>query len=528
MPRRRFSARRGPFGSWLLGPRDQGPRRLRFRVQFLITLLIIGTNLIAGALSLVVNLWAVPSPPLNHDAKVAIAIATPTYIAFGFVVGLGLGTRWSVRALRWAVTPGSNPSVKHRLRVLRVPLLITVLQFVLWLGAVATFTTLALVLQPDRAVSAAVSLLVGGIIAAGVTYLFCEFAMRPIAARALEDARVQDRLRGAGVGSRMLIFWAVGTAAPVIGLFIAALLALTGDDATVNQLAIVTMVVCAIVLVFGFGLTDLNARSVRAPVRAVRDALREVEEGNYDVDVVVYDGTEIGLLQAGFNDMVRGLRERERIRDLFGRHVGHEVAEAATSLASGEISLTGETRVATVLFVDIVGSTQYAASRPPADVVAMLNRFFGVVVDEVDRHQGLVNKFMGDAVLAIFGAPVTLADHAGAALAAAREMARRLHDEVPEIAAGIGVATGQVVAGNVGHEQRFEYTVVGDAVNSASRLCDHAKQVPGGVLAAWDTVEAARAGAAEAEAEAGRWREHGATVLRGRDEETRLAVPLPD
>ena len=143
-------------------------------------------------------------------------------------------------------------------------------------------------------------------------------------------------------------------------------------------------------------------------------------------------------------------------------------------------------------------------------------------VPAVDQHGGLVNKFMGDAVLAIFGAPVEKPDHAGAALAAARAMATRLAREVPEVGAGVGVATGQVVAGNVGHEQRFEYTVIGDAVNSASRLTDLAKEVPGCVLAAWDSVATAQAiGSSEAE----NWVEHGETTLRGRTAPTRLAVP---
>jgi adenylate cyclase len=284
----------------------------------------------------------------------------------------------------------------------------------------------------------------------------------------------------------------------------------------------VTIIVCGAVLVFGFLLTDLNARSVVAPLLSVRDAMRAVEAGRLDTDVVVYDGTELGQLQSGFNNMVAGLREREQIRDLFGRHVGQEVAAAAAALGAGEIELGGETRTCTVLFVDLTGSTAYATEHGPAQVVAVLNRFFGVVVDEVDRHHGLVNKFMGDAVLAIFGAPVELDDHAASALATARTMARRLAEEVPEIGAGIGVATGQVVAGNVGHQQRFEYTVVGDAVNSAARLTDLAKQVPGCVLASWETVEAARsAGSSEADA----WVEHGETTLRGRSEATRLAVP---
>ena len=150
----------------------------------------------------------------------------------------------------------------------------------------------------------------------------------------------------------------------------------------------------------------------------------------------------------------------------------------------GMSELGGETRVVSVLFVDIVGSTTMATEREPAEVVALLNRFFGVVVEEVDRHAGLVNKFIGDAALAVFGAPVELDDHATRALATGRAMAARLAEEVPELDAGIGVATGEAVAGNVGDESRFEYTVIGDAVNAAARISDLAKKVDGRLLAA--------------------------------------------
>jgi len=233
--------------------------------------------------------------------------------------------------------------------------------------------------------------------------------------------------------------------------------------------------------------------------------------------VEVYDGTELGQLQAGFNQMVAGLREREKLRDLFGRHVGRDVAAAA---ALGDAELGGETRVVSVLFIDIVGSTTMATEHEPAEVVALLNRFFGVVVEEVDRHAGLVNKFIGDAALAVFGAPVELDDHATRALATGRAMAARLAEEVPELDAGIGVATGEAVAGNVGDESRFEYTVIGDAVNAAARISDLAKKVDGRLLAAQESVEAAD------HAEAERWSEHETVTLRGRGTETVLARPI--
>ncbi|MBM9458662.1 HAMP domain-containing protein [Nocardioides sp. zg-536] len=526
MVRRHAPPRRGPFGSRLLGPRDQDPLRLRIRIQVLLTLLLLTTNLLGALVVFVINTWAIPSPAPSRAMVVALAIAIPSYVVLAALVGVVWGTTKSLRALRWATQPEVDPDRTQRTRALRVPLHLTVLQFLIWLVGTVLFTVLTVVLQPSRALGTGLTVGIGAVVVAGISYLLTEFSLRPIAARALSDSRVTHQVRGVGVGPRLTIFWLLGTGAPVIGLLIAAILALTpSNDADLEQLAVVTIVVGAAVLVFGFLLTDLSARAVVAPVLSVRDAMRAVEAGQLDTDVVVYDGTELGQLQSGFNDMVAGLRERERIRDLFGRHVGQEVATAAARLGVGEIELGGETRVCSVLFVDLTGSTSYATQHGPAEVVAVLNRFFAVVVDEVDVHHGLVNKFIGDAALAIFGAPVELATHAASALAAARSMAARLAAEVPEIGAGIGVATGQVVAGNVGHLQRFEYTVIGDAVNSAARLSDLAKVMPGCVAATAVTVEAARDSGPEGRAEAEHWAEQGETVLRGRPGPTRLAVP---
>jgi adenylate cyclase len=249
----------------------------------------------------------------------------------------------------------------------------------------------------------------------------------------------------------------------------------------------------------------------------VRAALNRVEQGDLDTNLVVFDGTELGQLQRGFNQMVTGLRERERVRALFGQHVGREVAALAEAQ---QPELGGEERHAAIIFVDIIGSTQLISSRPAVEVVEVLNRFFAVVVDEVDRHHGLVNKFEGDAVLAVFGAPVSLANAEEEALAAARGMAARLRVEVPECTAGIGVAAGQVVAGNVGALDRFEYTVIGEPVNEAARLCELSKKIDGHLVASSVTVE--HAGACEAAL----WTVGESVTLRGLDEPTRLAVPV--
>jgi adenylate cyclase len=239
-----------------------------------------------------------------------------------------------------------------------------------------------------------------------------------------------------------------------------------------------------------------------------------VESGDLDVEVEVYDGSELGGLQAGFNRMVAGLRERERIHDLFGRHVGEDVAKAALEQ---DVELGGETREVSVLFVDMVGSTKLASERPPQEVVDTLNEFFAIVIDVVGRHDGWVNKFEGDAALAIFGAPVPLSDHASKALAAARELCDELN-ELESFEAGIGVSSGEVVAGNIGEEHRFEYTVIGDPVNEAARLTELAKS-EGGVLVSDSAIELA------SEEEAGRWKLGDTVELRGRSKPTRPAKP---
>ncbi|MFV0503459.1 MAG: adenylate/guanylate cyclase domain-containing protein, partial [Lachnospirales bacterium] len=152
--------------------------------------------------------------------------------------------------------------------------------------------------------------------------------------------------------------------------------------------------------------------------------------------------------------------------------------------------------------------------------VELLNRFFGAVVDQVHGHGGWINKFQGDATLAVFGAPVPLDDAAGRALAAARAVAAVLPDAVPELAAGIGVAYGPAVAGHIGSEARSEFTVIGDPVNEAARLTELAKLCDPMLLASMAAVDAAGA------EERARWTEAGHTQLRGRLDETRLAQPV--
>jgi adenylate cyclase len=269
---------------------------------------------------------------------------------------------------------------------------------------------------------------------------------------------------------------------------------------------------------YGVGLlvAVFAAKAISEPVTSVRAGLGRIERGDLDVTLAVDDGSEVGQLQAGFNRMADGLREREKIRDLFGRQVGEDVAREALR---GTTRLGGEEREVGALFVDIIGSSSMAMAMPATEVMRVLNGFFRVVIEVVEAEGGLVNKFEGDAALCVFGAPVPRDDPAGAALQSARKLAARLTNEVPEIDFGIGVSAGIAVAGNVGAEQRFEYTVIGNPVNEAARLCELAKQRPERVLASATALGDAVDG------ESAAWRVTDSALLRGRRLPTGVAHP---
>src|SRR5690606_2908765 len=148
----------------------------------------------------------------------------------------------------------------------------------------------------------------------------------------------------------------------------------------------------------------------------VRAAMAKVEDGDLDIEVPVDHAGELGRLQAGFNEMVDGLRERRRVQELFGRQVGADVARQALE---NDPELGGEEREITALFVDLEGFTAYTETHTPTEVVQLLNAFFGIVVRVVMDNGGFVNKFEGDAALCIFGAPAEQPDHAARALRAA-------------------------------------------------------------------------------------------------------------
>ncbi|GAA4295616.1 adenylate/guanylate cyclase domain-containing protein [Mycobacterium paraffinicum] len=404
-----------------------------------------------------------------------------------------------------------------RSRALRMPFYRTLISMAAWGIGGVVFIIASWSVARFAAPVVAVATGLGAAATAIIGYLQSERVLRPVAVAALRSG-VPENVQAPGVILRQILTWMLSTAVPVLAI----VLAVMADKAsllhaTPEKLFTPILLLALAALGIGFVSTLLVAMSIADPLRQLRWALSEVQRGNYNAHMQIYDASELGLLQAGFNDMVRDLSERQRLRDLFGRYVGEDVARRALERGT---ELGGQERHVAVLFVDLVGSTKLAATRPPAEVVHLLNEFFRVVVETVGRHGGFVNKFQGDAALAIFGAPIEHPDASGGALAAARE----LHDELlPVIGSaefGIGVSAGRAIAGHIGAQARFEYTVIGDPVNEAARLTELAKLESGHVLASAIAVS----GALDAEALC--WDVGEVVELRGRTAPTQLARPV--
>jgi adenylate cyclase len=471
-----------------------------------------------GATVVIVFAYLLPSPIESDDTtRLAAlnAIGGGIYLALALPLGFLVGRRYRRPIERWLLA-GRPPDNAEREYTLRFPLRLTTISGAFWGGAAVLIGALWLFeVGLDAAIIAVVIVLLGGETTCALSYLIIERAYRPVTALALRDNPPTHAVTP-GVRARLTMTWSLGTGIPLLGIAAILLSLLFGADIDTEQAAGAALFLVGAATVVGLLAVHLAGRSIADPLYAVREAQAKVEEGDFDVGVSVDDGSEIGLLGAGFNRMAEGLGERERLRDLFGRHVGREVARAA---AEGEVALGGEEREVAALFVDVVGSTELAASRPPQEVVELLNRFFRIVVEVVEEHRGLVNKFEGDAALCVFGAPVATEDPAADCLAAARALRLRLSEGVPELDFGIGVSAGVAVAGNIGAEERYEYTVIGDPVNEAARLCELAKQRPERVLASDAVLQRASA------SEASRWTLGETVALRGRDSETRVATP---
>ena len=250
------------------------------------------------------------------------------------------------------------------------------------------------------------------------------------------------------------------------GMIVAGLL--TENTRELDTIGLASVVALAVTAAISIWLSLVLADAVSGPIVDLRDATRRVGAGDLGVRVPVVSTDETGELAESFNAMVAGLGERERLRDAFGAFVDPALTERV--LAEGT-DLRGEEVDVSIVFVDVRGFTTFAEGAAAHEVVGTLNRLYEVVVPVILRHGGHANKFIGDGLLAVFGAPERHADHAVRAVAAAREIAQLVHERLGgELRIGVGVNSGRVVVGTIGGGGRRDFTVIGDPVNTAARV----------------------------------------------------------
>jgi adenylate cyclase len=259
-----------------------------------------------------------------------------------------------------------------------------------------------------------------------------------------------------------------------------------------NEALLITCVMIAVGIGGAVGLAMLLSR----PILRLVEGTRAIAAGNFHVVLKVPSRDEIGMLTESFNQMARSLREKEMIKRAFTRYVAREVVEEILKDPES-MALRGERREVTVLFCDVRGFTPLSERLSPEEVVLLLNDFYTLMIETTFKHDGTLDKFMGDAVMAIFGAPIAHPDHSARAVLTALAMRegiaglneKRAREGKEGVSIGIGVSAGEAVAGTVGTEERMEYTVIGDSVNLAARLESNAR--PGQILISqrtWDRV----------------------------------------
>ncbi|MEV0109901.1 adenylate/guanylate cyclase domain-containing protein [Nocardia sp. NPDC050799] len=460
---------------------------------------------LSGLAVIVTQLVLIGFPGRVGADQLSGLILVTVYPIVASLLGIALAVRDRMSYFAW-LDSSRKPTPEEARRILHLPLAITLRSLVMWAPGVVLSAILLAGLTTEKDLTVLLAMFtIGGLESAGLTYLIVDRVIRPVVP-IVAGVLGATMHWSSSVFVRVALAWAVSGAMPL-----SALIVVLADPATSMEHRIRTGIyLAAISLVVGVLATWALTRAVASPLRTLRIAVDRITRGDLDVRVSVGSASEIGRLEHSVNEMSANLRERLRMRDVFGRHVGEEVAERALA---GGIDLTGDVREVSALFVDVTGSVAISTGLPPQEFVAKLNRLMATVVAATEENDGLVNKFEGDAALCIFGAPIALADNATPALRAAR----RIRDEVlaaGELDIGIGVARGRVFAGDVGTDTRREYTVIGDAVNAAARLTSRAKEVPRRILVSQSVVDAAEA------SERAEWVKYGAVALRGIDAPT--------
>jgi class 3 adenylate cyclase len=381
-------------------------------------------------------------------------------------------------------------------------------------GAATTALAVLLDLPAGEAVllfPAAYLLYVSSVI---LRYTALELAMRPV----LEDIGRTLLVTTPAESTRVSLHSRMVVTVPMVtwgaSMVVAGLV--TDDSRDFDAIGLTSVVAVGVTAAISIWLSLVLADAVAAPIVDLRDATRRAAGGDLAVRAPVVSTDETGELAASFNAMVTGLGERERLREAFGAFVDPALTERV--LTEGT-DLQGELVDVSLVFLDVRGFTEFAERSAAHDVVARLNALYEAVVPVILSHGGHANKFIGDGLLAVFGAPVLHADHAARAVAAAREVAALVRGGGGgDLRVGIGVNSGRVVVGTIGGGGRRDFTVIGDPVNTVVRVEAATRLTDDEILITETTLGALGRAAADFEERPG-------VPLKGKTATVRLYAP---
>ena len=431
------------------------------------------------------------------------------------VIGYILNRRWEKGLSEYVRLKMAGRSVSQKLeeearrKILNLPFMAAFVALINWAMAsvimsgynfietalVETFTAASF-----QALMVFVGVIISGIITSAIVFFVVEILARktwphffPRGDLSKTPGALQMKLR-----TRMFIAFTLASIVPMILMAIlsynkARLMLVMNPEDVIQSLFHLTAFLLIAALAVTVILSYLVSSSIIGPVKGMETAMIKVRKGDLTASARVVGNDELGILSESFDQMIEGLRDRERIKETFGRFVTPEIARA---ILENPPVPGGENTEVSILFSDVRNYTTICEQLSPEDVIALLNDYFSYMVQAIEKHHGLVYQFVGDGIMAVFGAPVKLTDHANFAVRSAIEMMDaldRFNTEIrsglPPIRIGIGINTGPVVAGIIGTQQRMEYRVVGDSVNLAARIEALNKDFHTDVLISRSTVD---------------------------------------
>lgn len=321
-----------------------------------------------------------------------------------------------------------------------------------------------------------------------------EFASHPVVLKAVSDSITKKQIRYLYDGNTDF-YLAAYTKSP-LNLIAVSEISEAAVLSQVKQIKRQSVYISGLIISFMLLLVFLFSMSITNPIEILSEFTQQIKKGNFTVKAKnqIRSSDELGSLAEAFDEMVMGLKERDKVKTLFSKFHGSSVAEQMLEM---EVGVKGSNKEVTVFFSDVRGFTAFSEGHTPEEVVMMLNEYFAIMVSIINKNHGIVDKFIGDAIMAVWGAPKSTGDDNYWCVKACLEMrlalaslneTRRKRGQVP-IMVGMGVHTGKAISGTIGSEERMEYTVIGDTVNQTSRIESSTKSFGADLLISFEVAE---------------------------------------